>query len=60
MVQKESAGLILLYGQTAEAIGDKRRPAGLMRGSETAPVVSVKIFVEEKIVPPKRIVGIAA
>ena len=43
-----------------QAIGDQRRPAGLMFGPETAPVVTVKIFVEEELISPERIVGKAA
>src|SRR5580692_11384737 len=47
-------------GEAAQAIGDGRRPAGVMARAEAAPRITVEIFVKEKIVLPERIDGVAA
>ena len=44
----------------AQTIRNKRRPSRLVLGSKTPPVVSVEILVEENVVSPERIVGVAA
>ena len=57
---EDSAGVVRVVPappgrERLEAVGDERRPAGLVRGAEPAPGVAVEVLVEEDQVAPVRI-----